>query len=239
MASSFFRSGVARFATVSTVVAITLGALATANDNKLNPDDNANNGYIRTFSASGSQVAGVHTDGSIHTSGALIIDGVYVGSGGATIVGGQGITIDANNAVTLTAAHSGTLIKATTAFSPLTGGGEISSGATIVGDGAGLFLVPNFASGWTLTSIEIGVNTAGTTGTTDVQLRQPDKGRDMLSTKVTIDSAEKSSLTAATAAVINTSNDDVQGGEMINFDIDAISTTAAKDLWYIIQLTSP
>lgn len=50
----------------------------------------------------------------------------------------------------------------------------------------------------------------------------------MLSTAMTIDSAETSTSTAATPPVIDTANDDVATGDVIRIDIDAISTTAPK-----------
>ena len=56
----------------------------------------------------------------------------------------------------------------------------------------------------------------------------------MLSTKITIDSGETGSDTAATAAVIDTANDDVATNDVIRLDVDAISTTPAQ--WLIITL---
>jgi hypothetical protein len=52
----------------------------------------------------------------------------------------------------------------------------------------------------------------------------------MLSTKLTIDSGETGSDTAAAAAVINTSNDHVNTNDMLRIDIDAVHTTAAQGL---------
>jgi hypothetical protein len=57
----------------------------------------------------------------------------------------------------------------------------------------------------------------------------------MLTTKITIDSTETGSDTAATPAVIDTANDDVATNDVIRIDVDAISTTAAKGL--IVTLT--
>jgi len=51
------------------------------------------------------------------------------------------------------------------------------------------------------------------------------------STLLTIDAGENDSSTAATPAVINTSTDNVNDGNVIRFDIDQIgSTTAANGL---------
>jgi hypothetical protein len=53
---------------------------------------------------------------------------------------------------------------------------------------------------------------------------------DVLSTNITVDSGENSTDTAAAAAVIDTANDDLATGQILRFDVDAVSTTAAKGL---------
>jgi hypothetical protein len=58
----------------------------------------------------------------------------------------------------------------------------------------------------------------------------PTKFRDMLSTVSTLDSEEYDTSTAATAAVINTSYDDLLTHDVLRFDLDAVHTTAAKGL---------
>lgn len=78
------------------------------------------------------------------------------------------------------------------------------------------------------TIVEVGayVDTAGVTGLTTIDIN---KGvATILSTKITIDSAEKTSRTALTAAVISVSS--LAAGDVLTFDIDGISTTAAKGL---------
>jgi hypothetical protein len=52
----------------------------------------------------------------------------------------------------------------------------------------------------------------------------------MLSTKLTIDSGETGSDTAATAAVIDTTKDDVATNDLLRIDVDATATTKAKGL---------
>lgn len=69
-------------------------------------------------------------------------------------------------------------------------------------------------------------DTAGTTGTFTVDINEA--GVSILSTKITVDSTEKSSETAATAPVISDSA--IAADAIITFDIDAIQTTAAKGL---------
>lgn len=74
------------------------------------------------------------------------------------------------------------------------------------------------------------VGTAGTTNTMDIQIRNKTDTQDMLSTKLTIDSTEVGSDTAATPAVIDTTKDDVITNDVLAIDVDAIHTTAAKGL---------
>jgi hypothetical protein len=101
---------------------------------------------------------------------------------------------------------------------------------TATGDGKAVFRVPSVLNGWNLVAVAAMVYTAGTTGTTDVQIRNKTDAQDMLSTKITIDSTETDSSTAA-AAVINTSFDDVATGDHIAIDVDAVSTTPARGLY--------
>jgi len=58
----------------------------------------------------------------------------------------------------------------------------------------------------------------------------PTKFRDMLSTVSTLDSDKYDTSTAAAAAVINTSYDDLLTHDLLRFDLDAVHTTAAKGL---------
>lgn len=102
---------------------------------------------------------------------------------------------------------------------------------TSTGDGKAYFRVPSVMNGWNLVGVAAQVYTAGTTNTTDIQIRNVTDSVDMLSTKMTIDSGEKDTSTAATPAVIDTTKDDVATGDQIAIDVDAISTTAAKGLY--------
>jgi hypothetical protein len=102
---------------------------------------------------------------------------------------------------------------------------------TAVADDNAYFRVPSVMNGWNLVGVAANVATAGTTGTTDVQIYNVTQTADMLSTVITIDSAETDSSTAATAAVIDTANDDVATGDRIRIDIDAVSSTPAKGLY--------
>lgn len=106
---------------------------------------------------------------------------------------------------------------------------------TATGDGKAFFRIPSSLNGYNLVGVAANVYTAGTTNTTDVQIRNVTQAADMLTTKITIDSTETDSSTAATPAVIDTNNDDVATGDKIAIDVDSVSTTAAKGLY--VELT--
>ncbi len=82
------------------------------------------------------------------------------------------------------------------------------------------------------------VVTAGTTGTTDIQIARIRSGSpvDVLSTTTKIDSGEIGSDTG-TAGTINTSNDDLATNDRLRIDVDAVSTTAPKGLIVTVELT--
>ena len=69
-------------------------------------------------------------------------------------------------------------------------------------------------------------DTAGTTGTYTIDINEA--GTTILSTKITVDSTEKSSETAATAPVISDAS--IAADAVITFDVDAFQTTKAKGL---------
>lgn len=98
------------------------------------------------------------------------------------------------------------------------------------GDGKHKFHVPPDLNGLDLVYVHAFVDTAGTTGTMDIQLYNVTQAADMLTTKLTIDSGETGSDTAATPAVIDTANDDIATNDIIRIDIDAVHTTVALGL---------
>jgi hypothetical protein len=112
---------------------------------------------------------------------------------------------------------------------------------TAVADGVGnyRFFVPAQLNGYNLVVAHAAVVTAGTTNTTDIQLYNVTDSVDMLSTKITIDSTEKTSYTAATAPVIDATHDDVATGDEIRIDVDAVSSTPAKGLCIILGFQLP
>jgi len=98
------------------------------------------------------------------------------------------------------------------------------------GDGKYYFHVPPALNGMNLVYVHARVITAGTTNTSDIQIANVTDSVDMLSTKLTIDSGETGSDTAAAAAVIDTDKDDVATNDLIRIDVDAASTTKPKGL---------
>ena len=128
-----------------------------------------------------------------------------------------------------------------TAIAEVTIGIEIlqSDANTEVGDGKAYIRIPSKLNLWTLSDIQVMVYTAGTTGTTDIQIRNKTDAVDMLTTKATIDSGETDTLTAATPAVIDTTHDDVATGDVIAIDVDAVSTTPAKGLYVELTFSAP
>lgn len=95
-----------------------------------------------------------------------------------------------------------------------------------------LFIAP---WGKKLTAVHAEVATAGTTGLTTIDVNL--NGTSMLSTKITIDSAETGSDTAGTAAVIDTGNDDVVQFDRITVDVDGVSVTAPLGLTITLTFT--
>jgi hypothetical protein len=110
---------------------------------------------------------------------------------------------------------------------------------TATGDGKAYFTIPDNVGGMNLVSVHARVVTAGTTGTTDIQIHNLTQAADMLSTKLTIDSGDTGSDAAATAAVIDTANDDVATNDLIRIDVDAVSTTAAQGLIVTFEFRLP
>jgi len=120
---------------------------------------------------------------------------------------------------------------------------------TATGDGKFyLHIGPNLA-GSNLESFRCAVVSTGTTGTLDVDLAKcadPATGNacsgtvtEMLSVKLTIDSGEDSSDTAAIPVVIRNTEDDVADGDWVRLDVDAVHTTAAKGLNCILAFQKP
>ena len=79
-----------------------------------------------------------------------------------------------------------------------------------------------FPYNFTVTSVGASLNTVSSSGTPTIDINE--SGTTILSTKITIDASEKTSLTAATAPVI--SDTSITAGNEIGIDIDTAGTGA-------------
>ena len=107
------------------------------------------------------------------------------------------------------------------------------------GDGKFYIHIPEQMGKMKLFEVHAEVITAGTTGTTDIQIRNVTDSVDMLSTKLTIDSGETGSDTAATLAVIDKTKDDVATNDLLAIDVDAVSTTPPLGLIVTLGFSLP
>ncbi len=98
------------------------------------------------------------------------------------------------------------------------------------GEGKAYLHITPALAGMDLVYVHARVITAGTTGTLDIQIYNVTDSQDMLSTKLTVDSGETGSDTAAAPAVIDTGHDDVAENDLLRIDVDAVPTTAPKGL---------
>ena len=98
--------------------------------------------------------------------------------------------------------------------------GAMSDETTVLSTGTGKleFVIPY---GFEVTAVLITLTTAGT-GAALVTVDINDDGSTILSTKLTIDASEKTSSTAATAAVISSST--IAANSVITCDLDTIDT---------------
>lgn len=92
----------------------------------------------------------------------------------------------------------------------------------VVGDDAYRFRIPAALDGWNISTVA-GSRKSGT-GVPAIQIRNVTDGVDVLSTKLTIDSGETDSITAAVPRVINTANDDVATADQFALDVDVAGT---------------
>lgn len=97
------------------------------------------------------------------------------------------------------------------------------------GDGAGdvMLRIPAELDGYNLADVAFGVDTAGTTGNFDIQIRNATQAADMLTSAMRVETGETDTLTSAQPGTIDAANDDVASGDKLYFDIDACQTTPA------------
>ena len=96
--------------------------------------------------------------------------------------------------------------------------------ALTTGNGKMYFTVPVELNGWDLVTVGAHVYTVSSSGAITVQIHNLTDTADMLSTAITIDAGDKDSKDATTAAVIDTSHDDVATGDEIRIDVDGAGT---------------
>ena len=97
-----------------------------------------------------------------------------------------------------------------------------------------IVVIPIELNWWNLVAAHAMVSTVSSSWTPTYQIRNVTQAADMLSTRITIDASEYTSYTAATAPVIDTSNDDVATGDRIAVDKDVAGT---GEKWDTIVLT--
>lgn len=107
------------------------------------------------------------------------------------------------------------------------------------GDGKKYIHIPTDLNGMNLSEVHALAITAGTTSVSTIQIHNLTDAADMLSTRLTIDSGETGSNTAATPAVINTATDDIATNDVIRIDIDTISTTPPRGLVLTLGFSKP
>lgn len=125
---------------------------------------------------------------------------------------------------------------------------EVFAAATALatGDGKKYFRLPTTVNGMNLVASSAAVFAKSTSGTPTVMLARGRQSSatsahtfvDMLSTAITIDANEYDSKDAATAAVINGSNDDIATGDLIRVDVD-VAGTAATGLFVTLEFRLP
>lgn len=113
------------------------------------------------------------------------------------------------------------------------------TGAAITtGDGKAYFTVPTTLNGYNLIRANAALTTVSSSGLPTVQIANVTDTVDMLTTKITIDASELTSFTALTAAVIDTTRDDVATGDLLRVDVD-VAGTGAKGLMVILAFQAP
>jgi hypothetical protein len=108
--------------------------------------------------------------------------------------------------------------------------------ALTTGNGKFYFYVPATLNGFNIVAVHAEVITAPAGSVATFMLHNVTSGADILSTAITIDAGETGSDSAATAAVISSSEDDLTTHDIIRVDIDGVgSGTAGSGL--IINMT--
>jgi hypothetical protein len=117
---------------------------------------------------------------------------------------------------------------------------KIVDDATVVttGEDKVHIFLPASVNGYNLTAVFAGVSTVSSSGAPSIGIRNVTDSVEMLTTNLTIDATEKTSATAAAAAVIDTAHDDVATGDELSVDVDTAGT-GAKGLQVVLTFTLP
>lgn len=108
-----------------------------------------------------------------------------------------------------------------------------ASGVNVAtGDGKAYYQIPPSLNAAIIRYVHAFVPTAGTIGTTDIQIARIRSGSptDILTTKLKIDSTEVGTDTAATPAVIDSSNRSLLTNDRLRIDVDAVSSIPPQGL---------
>lgn len=110
--------------------------------------------------------------------------------------------------------------------------------ALTTGDGKMYVTMPDSLNGMNLVDADGAIYTVSSSGLPTVQIYNATKAVDMLSTLITIDVNEKTSYTAETQPVIDTTKDDVATGDQLRIDCD-IAGTGTKGLDILLTFRRP
>ena len=106
--------------------------------------------------------------------------------------------------------------------------GATNTAITATGDTGVFWFAP---ADVTVTNVILSVGTAAASGTLTLDINQ--NAVTILSTKLTVDATETSSLTAAVPAVISVPA--VTAGAKVSFDFDGVADSGAKDAYVTIE----
>ncbi|MBX4215323.1 hypothetical protein KW797_00010 [Candidatus Parcubacteria bacterium] len=162
--------------------------------------------------------AGVTLAGALSTTNA---DARYLKKQGDTATGAM--TLNRSLSV------SGAIVSESLARIPRILAFPLCDGVTACATGSGVAIrIPKMMHNFILSGATLDTATLGTTGTMTVQVFNVTDGVNFFSTAITLDSAEPSSDTAATPAVINASNRTVTDGDIIEPKVTGVHTTPSK-----------
>ena len=182
----------------------------------------------------------VNTSGDTMT-GSLTVHGTISGAilSGTTLHVVDGIF---DNSVTVQGTLSGTVITARPKIRAISA--EITASGTALTTGSGKAMVPIGAEldGYNVIGVEVCVGTPGITGSTEVQIRRIRSAAEVhiFSTAAAVETTEQCAFTSATKGTVNTANDDMAVGDILELDVPSISSgTAPTGLTITIRFELP